>query len=132
VDTYVGIYRFDLSNGVAHTPRLLVKSGDAPGHPDGLTVDADGCLWVALALGSHVARITPEGRIDRMLPVPATFVTSCTFGGPGLDTLFITSARAGRPAAELANEPHAGALFAAHVGRRGLPEVAYGGSGPTG
>lgn len=131
-DTYVGVFAFDLVDGAARAPRLILRSGELPGHPDGLTVDTDGCLWVAMALGGRVARITPAGKIDRVVPVPATFVTSCTFGGPELDTLFITSARAGRPADELAREPYAGALFAVRLGHRGLPEVPYAGPAAVG
>jgi sugar lactone lactonase YvrE len=126
-DTYTGLYRFVLEEGQPARPELILKADDGYGLPDGLTTDTDGCLWVAMALSAQVARLTPEGKVDRLLKVPATFVTSCTFGGPDLDVLYITTARAGRPPEELAREPHAGALFAAHVGHQGSAEVRYAG-----
>lgn len=82
--------------------------------PDGLTVDSDGGVWVALWDGGAVHRYSPSGRLDTVVRVPGGFVTSCAFGGPGLDTLYVTTARTdGR------TEPHAGALFALDAGVTG-------------
>ena len=78
-----------------------------------LTVDADGCVWLAVWGAGAVHRYTPAGRLDGVLQVPARQVTSCTFGGPGLRHLFVTSARQGLPERELAEQPLAGAVFAA-------------------
>jgi len=89
----------------------------APNRPDGLTVDGDGGVWVALSNGGAVRRYTPEGVLDELVELPTKKVTACTFGGPDLDQLYITTSREGiAPADKLA-----GSLFRADVGRRGLP-----------
>ena len=89
----------------------------APNRPDGLTVDGDGGVWVALSNGGAVRRYTPEGVLDELVELPTKKVTACTFGGPDLDQLYITTSREGiDPADKLA-----GSLFRADVGRRGLP-----------
>jgi sugar lactone lactonase YvrE len=87
------------------------------GRPDGLTVDAEGGVWVALSDGSAVRRYTPDGTLDAVLELPVTKVTACTFGGAHLDELYITTSREGL---EPGIEPRAGALFRADVGVTGL------------
>lgn len=94
--------------------------------PDGLTVDADGGVWVALWDGGGVHRYTPDGRLSTVVTVPGGFVTSCAFGGPDLATLYITTARSGLPADDLRRQPHAGGLFAVGVGRHGCGYTAFG------
>ena len=96
------------------------------GTPDGLTVDVEGGIWVALWDRGSVRRYTPDGRLDRIVTVPGGFVTSCAFGGTDRATLYITTARAGLPAEELRRQPHAGGLFAADVGVRGCGYTAFG------
>ncbi|RBY83916.1 SMP-30/gluconolactonase/LRE family protein [Geodermatophilus sp. TF02-6] len=86
--------------------------------PDGLTVDAEGGVWTALADGGAVRRYTPDGQLDAVVEVPARKVTACTFGGTDLDQLFITTSREGLEPGE---DPLAGALFRADVGVRGTP-----------
>jgi sugar lactone lactonase YvrE len=104
--------------------RAVVHIDAAAGIPDGLAVDADGHLWLALFGGSAVHRYTPDGRLDGRVELPVTQVTACTFGGPGLDQLYITTSRLGLdPAAE----PEAGAVFRADVGVIGLPTAAFAG-----
>jgi len=93
--------------------------------PDGATVDADGCIWCAHWGGGCVVRYTPDGRIDRKLPVPASQPTCPCFAGPDLDVLCVTSARDGLSAAQLEAESHAGAVFLYRTGNRGLPEPEY-------
>ncbi|MEV7283799.1 SMP-30/gluconolactonase/LRE family protein [Streptomyces sp. NPDC093252] len=93
------------------------------GFPDGLTVDADGCVWVALWDGGAVHRYTPDGVLDRVLEVPAPRVTSCAFGGPGLRDLYLTTARTGlsRPT------PLSGSVLVVRGAGQGLPQPAFGG-----
>jgi sugar lactone lactonase YvrE len=93
-------------------------------HPDGLTVDAEGGVWVALYDGGAVLRFTPDGALDARIDVPARQVTACTFGGERLDRLFITSSREGMRPGE---EPAAGSLYAAEPGVRGLPAREFAG-----
>lgn len=94
--------------------------------PDGLSVDAEGGVWVALWDGGAVRRYLPNGRLDRVVEVPGGFITSCAFGGPGETTLFITSARGGLSEADLRLQPNAGALFALDVGVRGRGYTPFG------
>lgn len=93
-----------------------------PGFPDGSTVDADGFLWNAEFNAGRIVRYAPDGRVDRVVPVPVSRPTSCTFGGKDFETLFLTTASQFMTDAELAAEPLAGALLAFEPGVRGLPE----------
>ncbi|GAA4711429.1 SMP-30/gluconolactonase/LRE family protein [Pseudonocardia yuanmonensis] len=122
IDTPTGrIDVFDLDAGpTARRP----FAGVTGGHPDGLTVDAEGGVWVALWEGSAVHRYTPDGRLDARVPLPVSRVTACTFGGPGLDTLYVTTSAEG---ADRGAEPLAGALFALTPGVRGLPVLEFAG-----
>ncbi|MEZ0064606.1 sugar lactone lactonase YvrE [Streptacidiphilus sp. MAP12-20] len=95
--------------------------------PDGLTVDAEGGIWVALYDGHAVHRYLPDGTLDAVVTVPAAMVTNCTFGGPELNTLYITTASRGLSDAERAEQPHAGALFACEPGVAGRPAHRYAG-----
>jgi sugar lactone lactonase YvrE len=82
-------------------------------------------VWSARYEGSCVARITPDGRVDRVIDVPASRVTSCALGSADLRTLYITTARQRLTAAELEAQPHAGAVFAVRVSTPGLPEPRF-------
>lgn len=116
------IWRFDydIDSGVPSNRRIFATFDDQPGTPDGSCVDADGCLWNAQWDGSRVVRYTPIGRIDRVIEMPVRKPTCVAFGGPKLDTLYITSARYLMQPDELAAEPLAGALFAISPGVTGL------------
>ncbi|MCU7825792.1 SMP-30/gluconolactonase/LRE family protein [Kitasatospora sp. DSM 101779] len=89
------------------------------GVPDGLAVDAEGGVWVAVAFSGTVRRYLPDGTLDTVVRVPATVTTSCAFGGPGLDTLYITTATENLTPAQLAEQPLAGGVFACSPGVRG-------------
>ncbi|TDC86080.1 SMP-30/gluconolactonase/LRE family protein [Actinomadura sp. 7K507] len=86
--------------------------------PDGLTVDEEGGVWVALYGGGSVRRYAPDGTLDEVVEVPVTKTTACAFGGDGLDRLFITTSREDLDAGD---EPDAGSLFACTPGVRGVP-----------
>ncbi|MQA00545.1 MAG: SMP-30/gluconolactonase/LRE family protein [Dehalococcoidia bacterium] len=111
------VFDYDTVSGLTHR-RPFVEIPPEAGRPDGLTVDADGGVWVALAGGGAVHRYTSAGVLDEVVEVPASKVTACTFGGRGLDRLFITTSREN---IEPGNDPLAGALFSAAVGIAGLP-----------
>ena len=104
---------------------LVVES---PGIPDGMSLDVDGCLWIAMWGGGEVRRLTPEGTVDRIVKLPVSQVTSVTFGGAALDELFITTARDGLSESQLAKEPHAGDLFWCRPGTSGYPAHRFGGA----
>ncbi len=112
----VDVFDYDPDRGL-HGRRPFAEIPDG-GLPDGLTVDADGGLWVALADRGEVWHLTADGVHDGVVEVPVGMVTACTFGGPELDQLFITTSREDVPPGE---DPLAGSLFRADVGVRGLP-----------
>lgn len=91
------------------------------GRPDGAAVDAEGCLWVACFEGARLVRFSPQGELLGELPLPVRCPTMPCFGGSDLRTLYITTARRGRPAGEQAAQPWAGHVLAARVGVPGLP-----------
>ena len=104
--------------------RPLVRFDEADGVPDGLAVDADGHLWVAMHRGGTIHRYRPDGTFDGLVEVPVRNVTACTFGGPRLDQLFITTSRRGLGEGA---EGAAGALFRADVAVTGLPASTFAG-----
>jgi sugar lactone lactonase YvrE len=118
-------YDFNPDAGTLGTERTIVAAGALPGRPDGATVDGDGCIWNARYEGGYVVRITPDGTIDRTIALPAENVTACAFGGPGLRTLYVTTARQRLDAEALARQPLAGSLFAVDEGVSGIPEPRF-------
>ncbi|MGF6727664.1 sugar lactone lactonase YvrE/DNA-binding IclR family transcriptional regulator [Paraburkholderia sp. GAS41] len=121
-------YDFDLINGMIANRRPLITLDSSAGSPDGMTVDADGCLWVAMWDDWCVVRFDPEGREMTRIRMPVPRPTSCCFGGQNLDILYVTSARV-RLAEDLLNSaPLSGSLFAVNInGVRGLPETTFAG-----
>jgi sugar lactone lactonase YvrE len=96
-----------------------------PAVPDGATVDAEGHVWLAEYGGWRVIRYAPDGRMSRVLKMPVKNPTSCTFGGPDLRTLFITTASQRLTDQEKIDQPLAGALLSIDVGVQGLPDSAF-------
>jgi len=115
-------YDYDTDSGVPSNRRLFVDMKPLPGRPDGAAVDEDGCYWICGNDAGLVHRFTPDGRLDRSLAVPVKKPAMCAFGGPGLDTLFVTSIRP--DGVDLSDQPLAGGVFALRPGVRGLPEPA--------
>ena len=115
----IDVIDYDLTTGSVENRRPLIEVGEGEGLPDGMTVDADGCLWVAFWDGWCVRRYDPEGHLMHTVKLPVSRITSCAFGGSGLDQLFITSASTGLSNAEREAQPLAGAVFKANVGVRG-------------
>jgi sugar lactone lactonase YvrE len=113
---------FDVDAGRFLNRRPFVSLREGIGNPDGLWVDEHDGVWVALWGGSAVHHFNSEGALEDVIELPVTQVTSCTFGGPNLDQLFITTSREDLAADE---EPSAGAVFSASVGIRGLPVIAF-------
>jgi sugar lactone lactonase YvrE len=114
-------YAFDAAAGTIDDGRTFVVDDDC--YPDGLTVDADGYVWSAKWDGWRVVRYDPAGKIDRVLPMPVQRPTAVAFGGPELDRLYVTSARANLSPSALAAGPLAGALLVIDdLDVRGRPE----------
>ncbi|HMR31524.1 MAG TPA: SMP-30/gluconolactonase/LRE family protein [Geminicoccaceae bacterium] len=107
--------------------RRLFSDATLPGFCDGSAIDAEGCLWNARFAGSCVVRFAPDGSVDRILDLPVTNPTSCCFGGEELRTLYVTSARFGLTAAQLAANPREGALLAVDAGVAGTASERFGG-----
>jgi xylono-1,5-lactonase len=121
-------YAFDLDpEGRASNRRLLIEHPADGGHPDGMTVDAEGCIWVALWGGWCVRRFSPSGKCLRTVRLPVGQPSSCAFGGRDLDQLFVTSAREDLSDSDLAKQPSAGGLFMLEVGVKGIAEMPFGG-----
>jgi sugar lactone lactonase YvrE len=110
---------FDLERGTLGKRRPLIEVRADEGIPDGLTVDADGFLWLALFGGGAVLRIAPDGSRERTVHVPISHPTSCAFGGPDLTDLYITSAAKDLSPAERLGQPRAGAVLRMRLGVRG-------------
>jgi sugar lactone lactonase YvrE len=96
------------------------------GRPDGAAVDAEGCYWAAMFEGQRLLRLSPSGEVVRVVMLPVRCPTMPCFGGPDLQTLFITTARENRPAAELAEQPLAGCVLSLRVDVPGLPVHLFG------
>lgn len=119
----VDVFHYEPVEGAVSRRRSLIEIPASQGEPDGMTIDVDGCLWVALWGGASICRFTPDGRLDRSIDLPASYVTSCTFGGPSLEDLYITTAA---PVdGQSPNQPHAGGLFICHPGVQGLTTRQY-------
>ncbi|WP_371483148.1 SMP-30/gluconolactonase/LRE family protein [Kitasatospora sp. NBC_00315] len=124
IDTPTGridVFDYDLADGSVRGRRPFadVRGDSGGGHPDGLAVDAEGALWVALWGGAALHRYLPDGRLDTVLPIAVACPTSCAFGGEDLRTLYITTAH--RPGADGRFAPDAGRLHAVRVPVPGPP-----------
>jgi sugar lactone lactonase YvrE len=115
----IDMFDFDVTSGAIENQRTFVQIAKQHGIPDGLTVDADGCVWVALWCGSAVHRYTPYGSLDAVVRVPTSCPTSCAFGGADLADLYITTAAMELNDRERAEQPHAGSLFVCRPGATG-------------
>jgi sugar lactone lactonase YvrE len=125
-DTPTGrIDRFDFApQSGAFTGRRTFAEIAGGGLPDGMAIDAEDGIWVALWGGGAVHRYTPDGRLDLVVDLPVSNVTACAFGGPDLQTLFITTSRQGL---EPADQPDAGAVFRYDAGVSGAPQHLFAG-----
>ncbi|MEV5846751.1 SMP-30/gluconolactonase/LRE family protein [Streptomyces sp. NPDC051985] len=114
---------FDYDGELPSNRRPLVTIEEGAGYPDGLTVDADGCVWVALWDGGAVRRYTPTGELDRVITLPTPRTTACAFGGADLTDLYVTTARVGleRP------HPTAGSLLVIPGAGKGVAQPAFAG-----
>ncbi|PBJ01975.1 SMP-30/gluconolactonase/LRE family protein [Pseudomonas sp. ACN5] len=115
-------FDYDTETGTPSNRRVFVDMNRHDGRPDGAAVDADGCYWICANDAGLIHRFTPDGRLDRSLAVPVKKPTMCAFGGPRLDTLFVTSIRPGDD-----HDPQslAGGVFALDPGVKGLPEPRF-------
>ncbi len=123
----IDVFDYDLATGEIENRRPLATVDVKDAGPDGLNVDAEGCLWVALHGGWGLQRYSPGGELMGHVRLPVAKVTSCCFGGEGLSDLYVTTRRQSLSDAELREQPLAGALFRLDVGVAGTPTHAFGG-----
>lgn len=114
-------FEFDVEGGFLGKRRVLAE---VDAFPDGIAVDTDGCIWVALFQGWEVRRFTPAGKVDRVIRMPGSQVTTCTFGGSDLRTLFIAVSPHNMSEETKAREK-TGYIFALDVGVQGLSTPEY-------
>jgi sugar lactone lactonase YvrE len=123
----VDVFDYDVTTGSCSDRRRLVTIEPDDGIPDGMTVDADGNLWVACFAGGAVRCYAPSGKQVDEIGFPVRQVTSCAFGGSDWSDLYVTSARYRLSPAQLAAEPLAGATFVCRPGVVGVPASGFGG-----
>jgi sugar lactone lactonase YvrE len=122
------IYAFEVTaSGEVSDKRVFAQFGETDGHPDGMTVDSEGNLWVCFWDGWCVRRLSPEGEVIEKIDMPVQRPTSCCFGGPDLDKLYVTSASLGIEEDSLEMQPCAGGLFLLETGARGVAQVPFAG-----
>ena len=121
------VYNFDAASGAIENRRPFIHTPDAKGVPDGLAVDSEGFIWSARWGGGKITRYDPEGRVEREIRLPVQYPTSCAFGGPSLDELYITSAWTALSEEKRIQQPFAGDLFRMRPGVKGLKEPKFAG-----
>lgn len=114
---------YEITTGTLGERTVFADVATSGGRPDGLSVDSEGCVWVALIGGGALHRYRPDGKLDRVLPLPVSHPTSCAFGGVDGDELYVTTAIAPLTEAERAREPLAGQLLFARPGVEAAPSV---------
>jgi sugar lactone lactonase YvrE len=119
----VDVFDYDQGMGEASGRRAFADLSDVPGVPDGLTVDLDGYVWVAMWDGGALRRFAPSGELDAVVPVPVARPTSAAFGGDGMAELFVTTASEGLTPAQREAQPLAGRLLHLSPGPVGLPST---------
>lgn len=123
----IDAFDYDVGAGSISNRRTLVEIDIEEGNPDGLSVDAEGYVWLCLWDGWEVRRYAPDGTLERRIKMPARRVTSCAFGGPDLMDLYITTASVGLSDTELNEQPLAGSVFRIRPGVKGLPTNRFAG-----
>ncbi len=119
-------FDFDNSTGEISNRRIVIEIPEGAGYPDGMTIDSEGMLWIAMWNGAAVIRFDPStGKMIEKIEVPALNVTSCAFGGNNLDTLFITTAKEGVTEEQLKQYPLSGSLFSVKPGIKGVAAYAF-------
>ena len=123
------IFAFNLSeDGAINAKRIFVQlEAEEEGYPDGMTVDSENCIWLAHFAGSRITRYSPESEIIEVISMPVPNITSCTFAGPDLDTMYITTARHLLSEEDIRKYPLSGSLFSCKPGVTGLPTALFAG-----
>ena len=120
----IDAFRFDPESGSIESRETIVEIAEEQGLPDGLAVDAEGCIWLAMWGSGAVHRYSPDGELLEVVSLPATQVSSCAFGGPDLRDLYVTSAASGLR--QETDRDLEGGLFKVRVATAGLPTNPFG------
>jgi sugar lactone lactonase YvrE len=121
----VWAYDYDIDSGTPSNRRVFVDMNRHPGRPDGASVDADGCYWTAANDAGLLLRFTPAGVLDRQIALPMTKPSMCSFGGPDLDTMLVTSIDPGNGAGNGTGDGWAGSVVLVRPGVRGLADAPF-------
>lgn len=122
----IDAFDYDLDTGAIRNRRHAIDLADSrPAVPDGMTIDADDCLWVALFGAGQVRRYTPRGQLDSIVQLPLSNPTSCVFGGEELTDLYITTSTLHLTDEQRVDQPLAGAVFCCRPGATGTPTEHY-------
>lgn len=123
------IYAFDFSeDGSISNKRAFIElAAEEEGYPDGMTVDSEDCIWLAHFAGFRITRYSPQGEVMQVIAMPVPNITSCTFAGPDLDTMYITTARHLLSEEDIRKYPLSGSLFCCKPGVTGLPTPLFAG-----
>jgi L-arabinonolactonase len=120
-------YDFDLATGAIGGKRTWISTEKIAGRVDGATVAQDGSYWCAHVRGGEVAQYDPDGQLIQTLALPVKYPLMCSFGGPDMDILFVTTSRALSTPEELMSQPLSGSVFAIYdTGSVGIPEGEFG------
>jgi sugar lactone lactonase YvrE len=119
----IDVFDYDAATGEATRQRVFADLSGFSGVPDGLTVDLDGYVWVAMFGGGVLRRFAPSGDQDAVVPLPVTYPTSVAFGGPDLSDLYVTTSRRDLSPSQAEAEPLAGRLLTLRPGPAGLPST---------
>lgn len=122
----IWVYDFNFETGTIINERIFVKTENND-IPDGLTIDESGFIWSAKWDGWKIVRYSPRGKVDKIYNLPVQRPTSCTFGGPNRDLLFVTTAKIDLSVSALKEQPNAGNIFIIKTGSRGFPEPKFAG-----
>ncbi len=129
-DSHFGViwaYDYNLVSGTLGSRRRFLSLDVSRETPDGLQVDTDGHVWTAVYKGGRLIHLTPDGSIVEEIAIPTRLTTSCAFGGPDMETLYVTTAIRQQNGKELLDQPLAGGLFSLRPGARGQPDTPFSG-----
>lgn len=118
----VWAFDYDIDSGTPSGRRVFADLHQHRGRPDGAAMDVDGCYWICANDAGCLLRFTPAGKLDRVIELPARKPSMCAFGGPGMDTLIVTTININDPADAAA----AGLVFTLNAGVAGMPETPFG------
>jgi|TARA_B100001079_G_C16365617_1_gene494997 sugar lactone lactonase YvrE len=117
------VFCYEKNNTTLSNKRIFFELDKNDGYPDGLTIDDENFIWLAVWGGAKVLRISPDGEVDKTITFPTSQITSCVFGGSEMNILFVTSASVGKI---LTEDVHAGNLFSVETNSKGFPSPHFG------